>query len=326
MNNLKHSLLFLGFIAIIALVYYVGPVHIISKIKTAKRGYLLLGGGLYSFSMVIRSIKWNMGLKLLKADCRFVETFWVYLFSGMICYFTPWKTGDLVAPFVFKKHFNHSVGGGVSVVLIDRIFEFLVLTFLVLAATLAFSFRLADASQIISTIIKGVVVLLTGVLALSLLVISLQVKTKKVLSFFYDQFNSPMTKNIIKKATQALDNFYMSINQLKNKSFLLKIFFYTCLSLTADALFFYFIINSTITVGLMDCLMVQFITIGIALASFTPTGMGVLELSVIYLFSLLNYPQVPITSGMLLMRVISMGLTVLGGMLAMGVMRGWSRA
>lgn len=324
MNNIKRILLLLGLFVIFALVYHIGPSAVFSKAKTANGGYLIIGGCLFLASMIVRAVKWYLGLKELGADCSFSEVFWVYLFSGMVCYFTPWKTGDIVAPFVFKKHFNHSVGGGLSVILIDRIVEFIILTFFILVSAIALSLRLQDVFPVVSGIIKTVIALLAGVLVLMIIIISSQAKTKKALNYCYGFFRFLKIKEMIDKANRGLDNFYMSINQLKNKSFLMKIFFFSCLAITFDSFFFYFVINSTISISLAESLMVQFITIGFSLASFMPTGMGALELSGVYLFSLLYYPRLPTTTGILFMRVISMGLSVLGGVVAIGVMRVWS--
>lgn len=325
MNNLKRFFLFLGFIIIVGLVYYIGPSNIFSKAKTARWDYLLLGSGMFILSMVIRSIKWNLGLKVFNIDSGFYKMFWVYCFSGMVCYFTPWKTGDIIAPFLFKKHFDHSVGGGLSIVLVDRLFEFFALVILILISTIAMSFRLANVSDFISGIMKAIVFLLSGIIVFMGLVLTLQVRTRKALSVLYYFFSHPKIKELINRAIQTLNNFYKSIDQLKNKPFISKIAFYTCLALVIDYLFFYFVINSTITIGFMDCFIILFLTIGFSLVSFMPTGMGALEISAVYLFSLLNYHQIPIASSMILMRVISMGVTIILGVVGMGVMKGWSK-
>ncbi len=325
MDKLKKVLFLLGIIIIAALVYYVGPSDIFSKTKEARYDYLLLAGCLFFLSTAIRSLKWNIGLKVLEVDCGIGETFWVYLFSGMICYFTPLKTGDIVAPFMFKKHFNHSVGSGASVVFVDRIIEFIVMIFLIMVSAVALTYRLPDVSSVVSGIINGVIALLAITVVIMAIISIFQDTTRRVLTSCHDFFRSPGIKNIIEKAIQTINNFYASIHRLKDKYFILKILFITCLVWAIDIITFYFIINSMITVGLTDCFIALFIIIGVSLASFMPTGLGTAELTAVYLFSLLGYPTLPVTTSMVIMRAITMGITVLTGLLAMVVMRGWSR-
>ncbi len=117
-----------GLLLLFFLIYQVGFYEIIKTIVRAKLKIAFLGVCFYIVLIFTRSLKWFILVRILKNEIKYKELLPLYLINSLMGNVTPFKSGETVTPFLFKKYLKIPVGQGFSVVVLDRFFEMIVLT------------------------------------------------------------------------------------------------------------------------------------------------------------------------------------------------------
>lgn len=226
----------------------------------------------------IKSLRWNQLLKRQKILYPAFDTFQIYISSIFIGFITPGRLGEFIKVVYVKSDKGISLSKGMSSVLIDRLCDLYLLIFLGLLGIWQF--------DILGELSYTSLFLLIIFISFPLLILNKQLMGK-VISLIY--------KSVIRKEVQLRNNieenfedFYNGINQLIN----FKLTFSALLTCLSYSVFFIQCYLIAIAMGIS----INFISITLFMAisnviSFIPisiSGLGTREVTLIYLFSLID--------------------------------------
>ncbi len=123
--------------------------------------YLIAGFILYICSYFFRALRFHI---LLNKEVGLRDLFNIVCVHNMVNNILPARTGELSYIYLLKKLHNKKTGEGISTLLVARVFDFIIISFLFFISAL----MIRDLSDIVSKIIWAIVGLLMFVLLLFL--------------------------------------------------------------------------------------------------------------------------------------------------------------
>jgi len=301
----------LGFILLISgmvIMYYlisqagIGP--ILSSLQRAKSSFIVLGLIASLLSMTVRAYKWHVALsESLSEQVRYSAVLLIYFINCMITYFTPMKSGEIIAPLFFRKFTKVNYSKGFSVIIVDRFLELLVMIFMMILSLflLITTFSLQTQHVNYQVGIAIIVLLLIG-LPLAVLILS-EAKRDKLAKVVLPR----ISVNRLSSFIAALSS---NISLLKKK--MPKLLFYTILAWIIDSFMIFFFINALLVIPYYKTVTIGFLSAGIGIISFVPGGIGTSDFSIAMLLDQLALTPELIASTIVLIRTPILLVFVLG--------------
>ena len=285
--------------------------HVINRIgieavKTSLEGakplFLLLGLLTALFSLIVRALKWHIALRLyVKAECRYVDTIRIYFYNFIISYFTPVKSGELLAPFFFRQVTELEYGKGFSIIAVDRFLE--LVTMLCLVEISLFYLTSSVSGMAGMGLQLAILMVLLGGAVFLLIAACSQRNGRRIIRFVNK-------KPRLRRFYPALHSFYDNIVLLKSKIKLLV--FLTVAAWFIDSMTFYFLFQSIIDISYIKAAVVEFLSTCVGVFAFIPGGIGASEFSTVLLLEKMGFGLVSATAAAILIRVPMLLIIVIG--------------
>lgn len=319
---LKIALLFVGFYLVYRVVKTLGIENLKNAMSGANLTYIALGLITYFLLISLRSLKWHILLKQISIDLPYHISWKVYIITSMVGAITPVKTGDLLAPILYKRLGDSKISSGLSIIIIDRLFELIFYLFLLMIGTYYFvtysklppAFeRVVIISDLLMLIIfMGVVAVFFG-----------KSGVIKVIDIIGNKFRANIKiSSFIDLTKDNLIHIYENFNILKSKKTLTKLIFFTAISWVLEIYAFFFILASCIdNLKVFDVLATQFISLAIGIFSMIPFGIGSIAISNIYLLKNLGYNEVQSGAGSLVATFLLGGSIIFYGLLSITLLK-----
>jgi uncharacterized protein (TIRG00374 family) len=152
-------------VLIILVLWRVKLADVVSAVRRADYGYLALSLLALLSSYLLRALRWQYILWTIKR-VRFSSAFRVYIISCMANNILPARMGELVRAFLAGKIEDISSSACLGAVAVERIFDVLILLFLLLGCGLLTS-KLSTVGQVVWYVIGLAVGLVLGVYVLA---------------------------------------------------------------------------------------------------------------------------------------------------------------
>lgn len=302
-NIIKLILFFIGCGLLFFLVYRAGFSAIIETVKKAKLYFIFLGVLVYLAVIFFRSLRWFLLIRVNNNNIKYRKFLPLYLANSLISNLTPFKSGEAVAPLLFKKYLKIPVGQGFSAIILDR---FLELLFFVIILIIASFYMLNSGVQnaLISSILKGALTILFIFLAIFVIFITSKKITFKIIRAI----------KFLRFVEKEADIFYSILPLLFKKTYQF-IIPLILLGWFLEVSAAYLAYQSIFFVSFIDVAIAQAIALGFTLISFIPAGMGVVEFGVVNILHLFGYSQLLATSATLVARFFLTGALLVSGLI-----------
>ncbi|ASJ08151.1 hypothetical protein A3L11_02475 [Thermococcus siculi] len=313
MSARKYSLVGVGIVIIILLLWWAGIGDVIEILKTARLDYFILAILAYIASLLAWALRWRVLLKSLNINAGF-GTIIGALFSGVfINNVTPGARGggEPVRMYYISKRTGESYGHVFATVMMDRILDVIPVIFMLLFATVHVyrlgSFTLTLTLLILDAFFAFVTLTTVGIL-LS------EKKTKGILYWFYRRFKRIMPKKALKYEEKFIRAVEVDVPRFQEnfkvlmkhrRAFALSLFwsFVTWLFILLRSYYIFISINNPIR--LVDVMVVQMIGIVIGMFAVVPGGAGLIEAINSAVYVLLGIDKEIAVTATLLERLIS---------------------
>lgn len=303
-KSIKLILFFLGLSILFALIYRVGFSEIIGIVARAKLYFIFLGVLVYLLAILTRSLKWFLLTKLVKKEINYRQFLPFYLVNSLMGNLTPFKSGEAVTPFLFRKYLKIPVGQGFSIVVLDRFFELIVFAALLILALL-FILNSGIQDDLILAVFKGALIVIFLLITVLIGLCFFKKIVLKIVRLFA----------VLRFLGKELDVFYNTLPFFKKTyQFLLPL---TLISWFLEILASYLVYTSIFSVSFTIVAISLIITLGATLVTFIPGGVGISEVSIVYILNLFGYSPVFVTSGVLLTRFFLTGALLSFGFLGL---------
>jgi len=312
MNKIIKIILFcLGLSLLFFLLHHVGFKETIRHISEANPVFLFLGVLSYFIVISIRSFKWFILIRVIDPEVKYRKFLPFYLVNTLIGNTTPFKSGEAVTPFLFKRYLKIPVGRGFFVVILDRFLE--LMTFVIILI-LVFFYILNRGIEngLVLSVFKWLFAVFFLILIFLIIVAVSRKIVLKVVSFFKKY---SFLKRIFEFIEKELNVFYEALPLFKNKGIYQTVVPLTLLGWLFDFLAFYFIFSSVFSIYFMDIVVAQVINVGASLITFIPGGLGVSEISSVYMLSLFGHSIILSTAAILLVRLLLTGFLLIFGLI-----------
>jgi len=315
MNKLiKFILLSLGLLLFIVLIYQVGFSEIIKSISKAKPSFLFWGVFVYLIVIFLRSLRWFVLVRMVDREMRYKRLFPFYLVNSLIGNLTPFKSGETATPFLLKKYLKIPVGKGFSVVILDRFLELVVFVIILILAVL-YILKSNIENGLVLSVFKWVFIVLFFFLTFLVIVALSKQTTLRIIRLFNFSRKYSLSKRLLDFVKKELDIFYQAMPLFKNKKIYQKVIPLVLLGWIFDFLAFYLIFSSILPGVFLDVAVAQVINLGASLITFIPGGLGISEISSVYILDLFGYPLILTTAGIILVRFFLTGTLVATGLI-----------
>ena len=297
---------FIGLIIMLILIRKVGIAQMVSMIRSSDTRFWISGIAVYFLSLFLRAYKWYILIKN-HHEIQFQHYAPLYFLNAVIGNVTPFKSGEAVAPFLMKRHFNISRALGFSVIIIDRIMELILLLFF-----LSFSFIYLLLKVRLDLILIQSIWIVTIVLILFIFIFMLLIFNRNlgygVIKWIDKKTNWQWLQNKLFVVHRGLENFYSASATLTKCGTLSWLLFVTLCCWLAQFAALWLVVYSFVPVAFMPSLVAQGIAIPVSLLSFIPAGMGITAASYQYIMSLFQYPFDSVVSAVLFSKVLFLSL------------------
>jgi uncharacterized protein (TIRG00374 family) len=303
-KTIKLVLLIFGIMLLGFLLYRADPKEILKTIAGAKINFLIVGFVIYLLLTLVRSLKWFLLFKKTGFQINYKNFLPFYLVNLLISNVSPFKSGEAVTPFIFKKYLKIPASQGFSVVILDRFFELIIFIFLLSLATL-YIINAQIQNIFLLSVLKWIFLILFFFIILILIIFKSKKNTLKIL-------------NLSKKlsfAKPGLEDFYKNLNLFKGKKVYKFMIPLTLMGWLFEFLAFYFVFCSVLPARFLEIFSAQAISMAATFITFVPGGLGVGELGIIYILSLFGYSSLIATSGAFLARIFLTGTVFILGII-----------
>lgn len=221
----------------------------------------------FALIFLLKSIRWKIICDSYSISINYWNALKLYYLGVFIGFITPGRIGEFSKAYYLTKD-NISINAAISTVIIDRIIDLIILFILALISFIYFNYRFNilhfDFKAIIATIAFLVLICLVSFL-------------------LYKKFKS---QKIVIKILSLLKVF-VSLKLTTNQK--IKILIFTVLSLVFGYLQFYWVaVNIGININLIDLSACSIIVSLVQLLPLSFFGIGTRDISLVFLFSLLN--------------------------------------
>ncbi len=254
--------------------------------------------GLWSIATLVRTFRWHFFLKEIENKVPF-RTNIIYYLSGFALALSPGRLGEIIRSPYLKKNYNISISKSASIVFVERFYDILGITIILIIGLIFVEF-------------DGTIILVPIVLIIILLIIF---KNKFLLSKILERLSKIKRFNNIQS---SYEESYSSINKLIKVKFIILGIVTSTATYFFQSLAVYFIILSLSGIISIEEIFVVYPTSMFAAAiTLIPGGIGVFDGGMIGLLSLygVNY-EIAITTSIII-RIIGLGLLSAVGMICL---------
>jgi len=298
-NLINVLLFFLGVGILVLIVILAGPSNIWDASKKADLIFMTSGLLVFVLYLFVRSLRWHLMLKTTKDDIKLREFIPVYFLNFMIGNVTPGRSGEVVAPFLMRRHVGSSTGMGFSVVLVDRIVDIL---FIVGTAILGFIYYLllTDLPKSINIAFYTAIAVLIAMAGMMVMAALWQKGTSTFVTVFTNFFFRKRQKQLL----EGLSSFYDGLKTVRKV--IPKLIAYAILSWFLLALSYFLRIRAILHSPLLPVISCWIISICIGMATFIPSGLGSSQASFAYLISFMSGDFAQATAAALLAKFVAL--------------------
>ncbi|AFL95294.1 hypothetical protein CL1_1091 [Thermococcus cleftensis] len=309
----KYSLLGLGLVIIILLLWWAGVEDVIEILRTARLDYFLLAVLAYVAAVLMWALRWRVLLNSLGINAPF-RTIVAGLFVGVfINNVTPGARGggEPVRMYYISKKTGEPYGHVFATIMMDRIMDVIPVVVMLLLAT-AHVYRLGSFSLTLTLFLLDI--FFAAITLATVGILLSERKTKGILYWFYRQFGRIMPKKAAKYEEKFVHAVEVSVPQFQEnfkllikhkKAFFLSLFysFAFWFLVLLRSYFIFLSINSPIQ--LLDVMVVQMIGIVVGMFMIIPGGAGIIEAINSAVYVLLGIDKDIAVTATLLERLIS---------------------
>ena len=309
----KYSLLGLGLLIILLLVWWAGLEDVMKILKGARLDYFMLAILAYVAAVIIWALRWRVLLKSLGIDTPF-RTIIGGLFVGIfINNVTPGARGggEPVRMYYISKHTRQPYGHVFATIMMDRIMDVIPVVVMLLLATV-YVYNLGSLSLTMTLFLLDVFFAIITLATVGILLS--EKKTKKILYWLYRLFGRIMPKKAAKYEEKFVHTVEVSVPQFQ-ENFKVLIRHKTAFTLSliySFAFWFlvllrsYFIFMSINNpISLLDVMVVQMIGIVVGMFMIIPGGAGIIEVINSAVYVLLGINKEIAVTATLLERLVS---------------------
>lgn len=310
---IKLFLFLVGLSLLSALIYRAGFREIIKIIAGARWYSAFFGVLVYLILIFTRSIKWYLLARFFKNEIKYKKFLPFYLVNSLMGNLTPFKSGEAVTPILFNKYLKIPVGQGFSIIILDRFFELIIFTAILVLAVF-YILNQGIQNSLILPVFRGTLIM---VFLLLVILITVLIAPKIILKII-------RSLRIFKFIEKELDNFYNALSLFKNKKVYQFVIPLTLMGWFLEISAYYLTFGSVFSVSppFIKVAAAQMVAAAVTFVAFIPGGMGAAEVSAVYILGLLNYPLAPVTGGVLLMRLILTGTLLITGLIGSVLIKG----
>ncbi len=312
-----YLLFLLGTALLVATVFKLGPRQIGESFLQANFKFVALGIVVYLGAVTLRSLRWYLLFRQLNHKIGYFRFLPTYFISLMIGNFTPFKSGEVVAPYLFKRNLKSQIGNSFTLIFFDRFFDILILIFCMILSFVLVNTKInfpLNAQRLFWVAI----VLLSSMSILLVLIFLLRNQSKIFLNKLSLLFRKrAFIKKTVKWFSSEVHNFHKGVSLLKGSSVRYSIPALAILSWIFEFLAFYLFVHSILDAPFWLILSFQIFSIGIGIISFIPAGMGVGTISFVFFISLTSYPTVTAAAGGVTAKIVSLLIIYLLGILGL---------
>jgi len=309
----KYSLIGLGLVIIILLIWWAGLEEVVGILKGARLDYFLLAILTYVGAVITWALRWRVLLNSLNIKAPF-KTIVGALFVGVfINNVTPGARGggEPVRMYYLSKHTKEPYGHVFATIMLDRILDVIPVVVMLLLATL-YVYNLGSVTLTMTLLLLDASFAFVTLTTVGILLS--EKKTKGILYWFYRQFGRIMPKKAAKYEEKFIHTVEVSVPQfqekfkflLKHKKAFLMSLFYSFAFWFLVLLRSYFIfISINNPIKLLDVMVVQMIGIVVGMFMIIPGGAGIIELINSAVYVLLGIDKEVAVTATILERLIS---------------------
>jgi len=301
----------LGIVLFILFIYLSDLQDVIDLLRNSNVFYIFCGLGCCFVSFFFRSNKLNILLNTKSSEKIGVLSFIPYNSTcNLLSYLTPARSGDILSPFVFRNLYSISYGKGISMVLLDRVTELLVLAIGLIGCLAYFlTMNLWKITQL--HLFIGSITTISIIVIIASLFLLFRKK-----EIFFRLTKKSNIRFIQKSSSYLIEKSIEIVNEIKNiKTSVLvyEIIPFTLLAWLFDVIALYFFYGAVIEISLIHIVFLQFVNVGVVIVSFIPAGIGIGEINSFYFLQVLGYSKIGVSTGILISRVVGLLFIIVFG-------------
>lgn len=307
----KIILLCVGLFLLLGLIYKVGFAEIIKAISGARLGIAALGVFIYLAVIAMRSFKWFLLARSLDGKISYWNFVPLYLTNSLIGNLTPFKSGEIATPFLFKRYLKIPVGQGFSLIIFDRFFELVVFILFLISALFYILNQNIQSNLVIIFVIKIAIIAIFLLLAMLIAVIASRQFAIKITKFL----------RVFKFIGDNLDGFYYALHLFKNGRTYQSMVVLTIASWLVEILAYYLVFSSVLSAPIISVATAHIIAGAATFITFIPAGIGVSEVGVTSILGFMNYPVSLVAAGAILADIFLTGALLITGFIGSALIR-----
>ncbi len=304
--------LLLGFGILALLVYLSDWQEVFNNIRNANLSYIILGTLLTIFLMLLRTFRWKFLLNKIQILIPLSSIFYIFMAGLFISNLTPARMGEPVRSYILKRREGISFSRSLPSVLVERIFDIIVLILLAILGT----FILFHSLGYLQSIILLVIIIYLGSISTIISICSKKDSILKFSSLLYKFFGwIPSFRRIESNVEGITLNFHKSLVTYKNKNALILTLLFSVIIWSFEGLILQLAFKSlAMNPGLLSSIGILSIAMLIGIISSLPGGIGSQEAVMVLLFtSTFNFTIPLATAAVLIYRAISLWLNLMVG-------------
>jgi len=319
-KNIKIALFLVGILIFIILISKIPLKDSWGAVTRANLLITAIGAFFYIIVISLRSLKWLLLTKEIKPNVKYKEIAPIYLVNSLMGNITPFKSGELTSVFLFKKYLKMSKMQGLAILIFDRFFEIIIFSLILIASFLyIITHEIKDGAILVS--FQKIFLIATLLIVVLMIIIFFKKPVIKMFNFFEFIKNNSTGKKIFVFLENKIDAFYSSFSLFKNKKILFLMFLLTSLAWLSEIISFYLVFTSVYNAPFLQITSAQIISLGASLIAFIPAGVGISELSTVFIMGLFGHPSSLVFGGTILSRIILTGILFGSGLIGLTLVK-----
>ena len=314
-------LLILGLCLMAFMFYSEGSRKTIESLGDIRPLPVIAGLAFSGLSLCIRALKWNILIELSAGRRIAFRSFLpIYLFNVMVANVTPARSGEAAAPALFKRYLGVNLGSGFTVIIVDRLLELVALVIGMLAAV--FYYRaIMPPDSIADRFITTALLVCVAIAVVAMTIIASKKVFMVVTSWGCNRPRSVFVRNLFTFFRKEGEAFYEGVRSIGGRLIVRRLAPLTLCAWICDIFAVSLLFGSVMDVRFADLAMTFFLAVGVALASFIPSGLGSVELTYVYFLKLRGYDAALAAGGMAVTRLGPLILIAGAGALSALILR-----
>lgn len=283
-------------------------VSIFSTITAINSPVLAISVIIILIGQFLKAARWR---HLLDSETRerFINIFSVMMVGYLGNNILPARMGELLKVYTLNKNYGYSKSQTIATILVEKIFDILIILFSLGAVALFFPFP--------SIIKKSGVLLGAGVAGIIIFLYLLKIK-KPILLRFVEFITSPLQNKSTLRIKSILDNFDTGLMILKNKNEIGIIFIYSVAIWLNETIFAYSVFlafNLQLSI-LAAVFLTMMLTLGMLIPS-SPGSIGILQIMAITALAPFGVEKVTALSISIVLQILILSVTTIIGALCL---------